>query len=234
MLQRLDPHFDPSQLKLLVYDLDGTLVDAFEDIWAGVNHAMRSAGLPELPFEQVKSYVGDGAQVLIERCLGDCHAQHFDTIFPVFRAFYSENPNPRAHPYPGVVATLPALRARGLRQAVLSNKPHEVTLLTCNNLGLTPLLDAIWGEEAGRPRKPSAAALELVMRHFGVAPHETAMVGDGPADHAVARAAGCPMLAVTYGLLPREQILALRPAALLNEFTDLQVLFSPATAASSA
>jgi len=211
-------------LRLIVYDLDGTLVDAFEDIWIGVNHALRQFGLPELPYAQVKSYVGDGARMLIRRCLGEAHADRFDEVYPAYRAYYAEHPVDKAHPYPGVAETLQKVRALGLRQAILTNKPDEVSLLTCARLGLDGLVDGIWGEQPGRPRKPDPDSLLQVARHFGFALGQCALVGDGPADHKVAHAAGVRMFAVSYGLLSRAQAEALRPAAVLDSIGELVAL----------
>jgi phosphoglycolate phosphatase len=221
-LTRLELH--SAAIKLIVYDLDGTLVDAFEDIWDGVNHALRRFGLPELSYETVKNYVGDGARMLIRRCLGESHAARFDEVYHAYRTYYAAHPVAKAHPYPGALETLDRLRGLGYRQAVLTNKPDEVSRQTCERLGVARRVDEIWGERPGSPRKPEAESLLRVVRHFGLIPAAAVLVGDGPADHKVATAAGVSMIAVTYGLLTRQQALALRPAAVLDKIEELTEL----------
>lgn len=209
------------QLKLIVYDLDGTLVDAFEDIWTGINHALRRHGLPELPYETVRGYVGDGARMLVRRCLGEEHADRFDDVYPDYLDYYLSNPARQVHTYDGVLETLEQVRAMGLQQAILTNKPHEVTVQTARTLGLSERVDGVWGERPEHPRKPHAEALLQVTEHFGIGAAECVMVGDGPADHKVALAAGARFLGVTYGLLTKQQLQALRPDAIFDKFPEL-------------
>ncbi len=216
------PQADFSNIKLVIYDLDGTLVDAFEDIWLGVNHALRIHRLAELPFDLVKSYVGDGPRMLIRRCLGELHAGQFDPVYQSYRSYYSANPTQKASVYPGTIATLTRLREQGCQQAILTNKPEEVTLQTCENLGLSALVDGIWGERPERPRKPDPQALLLVANHFGVVPEECVLIGDGLPDFQVARAAGAKSILVTYGLQTRQQAETLQPDAVIDAFDELQ------------
>lgn len=227
MLTLLDPTLDPARLTLIVYDLDGTLVDAFEDIWSGVNHALGAHGLAALPYATVRSYVGDGARMLIRRCVGQEHQDRYEDVYHFYRSYYEAHPVDRAHTYPGALEMLGRLRARGLRQAVLSNKPDEVTRQACEHLGLARLLDGLWGEHPGRPRKPDARSLQTVMEHFAAVPGETLFVGDGPADCAVASAAGVRFVAVTYGLLSRAQLEPLRPGAIVDALDELRDFLAP-------
>lgn len=212
---------DPAALELIVYDLDGTLVDAFEDIWIGVNHALAQYGLPQLPFATVKSHVGDGARMLIRRCLGEAHADRFDEVYTTYRKFYADHPVDKARLYPGALATLAELRARGYRQAILTNKPDEVARQVCRQLALAEAVDGIWGERPESPRKPDAESLLEVVRHFGVEPARCAVVGDGAADHKVAHGAGAKMIGVTYGLLNCEQVLERHPSAVIDSLDEL-------------
>lgn len=207
--------------KLVIYDLDGTLVDAFQDIANAVNHAMGLCGLPALTFEQVKSKVGDGVKVLLERALGEANAHRLDEILPLFLDNYKDHSSDFAHLYPGVAETLAAIRKAGIPQAILTNKPQPVTDACCAKLGLDGLVDAIWGERPEVPRKPDPAAIEQVFRHFGVKPSECLMVGDGPADFHVARNGGTRVTMVTWGQSTREQIAALEPETTIERMEDL-------------
>lgn len=221
MLTQLDPAFDPTAIRLIVYDLDGTLVDAFEDIWSGVNHALRAHSLAELSYATVRSYVGDGARMLIRRCLGEDHQDIFEPVYNHYRNYYGAHPIDRAHPYPGVLETLERLRSRGLKQAILTNKPDEVSHQVCQALGLAERLDGIWGELPNQPRKPDARSLHVVLEQFGAAAGECLFIGDGPADAEVSRATGVRQVAVTYGLLTRAQLEAFQPAAIIDALPEL-------------
>lgn len=228
MLTILDPSLDLTPIRLIAYDLDGTLVDAFEDIWTGVNAALREHGLAELPYATVKSYVGDGARMLIRRSIGEAHQDRFEEVYHFYRRYYDAHPVDRAHPYPGALETLERMREMGLRQAILTNKPDEVTRQICAKMGIAARLDGIWGERPGSPRKPEARSLEVVLEHFGVEASECLFVGDGPADNAVGRATGAPVAAVSYGLLSRAQWASMEPAVIIDSLPELAGLFSHA------
>lgn len=228
MLTLLNPALDVTKIRLIAYDLDGTLVDAFEDIWLGVNVALREHGLPELPYPTVRSYVGDGARMLIRRCVGEAHQDRFEEVYQFYRRYYEAHPVDRARPYPGALETLERLRGLGLRQAILTNKPDEVTRQICAHMGLAARLDGIWGERPGSPRKPEAQSLQLVLEHFAVEPSECLFVGDGPADLAVGRVTGAPVAAVSYGLLSRSQWEKMQPAAIIDTLPELLEWFTRA------
>lgn len=223
----------PPAARLIIYDLDGTLVDAFEDIAAGVNHALAAHGLPTLTIAQVRRHVGEGAAMLIRGCLGEVGGGHlFEQVYPAYRAYYAAHPVDCARPYPGVPETLTRLRALGLKQAVLTNKPDEVSRQICDKLGLTALLDGVWGERPDRARKPEAEALLAVARHFGVGAGECVMVGDGPADLRVARAAGARVIGATWGILSVEQLASYQPEAMIDQFPQLLALLAASAAIS--
>ncbi len=195
-------------LSLVLYDLDGTLVDAFEDIAAALNHGLREAGLDEQPIERVRAWVGDGILRLVERAAGPGNRNRAREIVPAVRAYYNAHATRTARLYPGVKATLRRLRVSGLRQAILTNKPHDVALTSCDRLGLTPLVDAIQGETSGAPLKPDPRSARRLIRRLKATPAGTVMVGDGPADLALAKAAGIAMIGCAWGTTPRQRLLA--------------------------
>ena len=210
-----------SDVKLVVFDLDGTLVDAFADIALLLNQALRHWGYPEHPVETVKSFVGDGASVLLRRALGEAGTTQFDEIYPWYRALYEANHGNTVTVYPGAAETLSTLKVRGIKVAVLTNKPHGVTGSLLSKVGLSGLIEEFWGQVDGSPQKPDAEALLQVARFFDVEPGEVVMVGDGPADLAVARHAGARAVAVTFGQLSRTQVQALRPDAVIDSLSEL-------------
>jgi phosphoglycolate phosphatase len=219
--------FNLHDAQLVVYDLDGTLIDAFADIWTCMNRALTDCGLPELPLERVKAGVGDGALNLARRCLGEAHARHVDRVYERYMHHYTADPAAEARVYPGVLETLDRVRALGLHQAVLTNKPSSVAAASCTRLGIAQRVDGIWGEMPGRPLKPDPESLRAVARHFAIPIERTAMVGDYQADHDVARAAGARMIGATWGLFSRERTAALAPDAMIDAMDELPALLRP-------
>lgn len=208
-------------IRLVIYDLDGTLLDAFEDIRAALNHGMESLGLPTHSLAAVKSFVGDGIDALVRRGLGKDHQDLFDKALQLVAGYYEDHPAGAASLYSGVRETLRELGEAGVRQAILTNKPHGIAMDVCESCGLAGLVDAIQGEDEAHPLKPDpAAALEL-MRRFGADSASTIMVGDGGADMRVARAAGILFAGCTWGMHTREEILSMEPDFLLSDIREL-------------
>lgn len=215
-----------SGVRLLVYDLDGTLLDAFRKIWRCADAAFSEARLPVPSFDEVKSSVGDGSRVLIRRLLKSRAPDRFDSVFERFMAHYTSNPASDATLYPDVIDTLRLLRGRSFTQCILTNKPEEVTLPACQTLGLTKWLDGIWGGLPNRPLKPHPDSLNTVLAHFKRAPGECAMIGDYRADYEVAAATGARMIGVTWGLFSREETLKQNPDAIIDSMKQLPALLS--------
>jgi phosphoglycolate phosphatase len=183
----------------VVFDLDGTLVDAFGDIAAAANFLLASRGRPPLTVEQVKRFVGEGVRVLVSRVLDTDDAAEIDAACGVLVEYYRRWPCEKACLYDGVPELLKDLRTAGVKTAVASNKPHPLTELTLNKLGVSHLLDFIHGESPRFPRKPEPDLLRHIMAEAGVEPEETVMVGDSFVDVQFAHAAGVRCLGVAYG-----------------------------------
>jgi phosphoglycolate phosphatase len=193
-------------LKAVLCDLDGTLVDSAEDIRAALNELLaelrlNAVGPDAVGPEEIKGMIGDGVGKLIERALaargGDpAEAPH---LVPRFLALYEPNAARSTRPYPGVPETLRALKARGLRVAVVTNKPETATREILASLDLAALVDVIVGGDTAPERKPHPAPVLLALERLRVTPDDAVMVGDNHHDVAAARAAGVPAIAVTYG-----------------------------------
>jgi len=202
---------------LVLFDLDGTLVDSLPDIAAALNHALRERGLAELSTAVVRTLVGDGVEVLAERALA---RQDAASVAPAVLArevvaHYEAHPCTDTVTYPGIRQMLVALRGRGTRLAVLTNKPGGVARALLAALPIGPLFDAVVGDGDGWPRKPAPEGALALMQRFGATPDRTLMVGDGLPDLAVARAAGCQVAAAAWGYTPRERLAADRPDHLI-------------------
>ncbi len=193
-----------SRVRLVVFDLDGTLVDSAGDLATGINEALArvAPGRPPLSLEVVKSFVGDGAAVLIQRTL-----RHLgldlpkEQVLPVFLECYARHLLDTTLPYPGMLEALNALGDRTL--AVLSNKPGDLSRDLLAGLGMASRFARIWGPDDAGARKPDPAGLRRLLADLGFAAAESAMVGDSGADVAAGRAAGVRTIAVAWGLNPK-------------------------------
>lgn len=209
-------------IKAVLIDLDGTLVDSARDLQSALNAVLREEGLRELGIEEVTSMIGDGAAKLVERAWraagGDMG--RLPAAQGRFLARYERNAANATRPYPGVAATLAALRRAGLRLACVTNKPAGPTHEILRALGLAPYFGAVVGGDTLPVRKPDPGPLLRALALLGSAPHEAVMVGDNVHDVAAARAAGLRSVAVTYGYShgpPAE----LGADALVDAFADI-------------
>jgi phosphoglycolate phosphatase len=202
--------------KLLLFDLDGTLVDSAPDIAAALNAALVDLGQPPHPLSVVTSYVGDGAAKLVARALAPGAEVDQDQLLERFKVRYAADVCVATRPYPGVVDTLARFRAAGTPLAVVTNKPGDLARALLRALALDAFFAEILGDGDGFPRKPSPEiALALCARH-AVAPAQTLLVGDGLPDVRLGRAAGCRVAAVTWGYTPRAALAAEGPDWLVD------------------
>jgi phosphoglycolate phosphatase len=209
------------RLRLLVFDLDGTLVDSVRDLATAVNEALArvAPGTPPLPLEDIRAFVGEGARVLVERSLKRARVDRtVDELLPVFLESYRRHLLDTTRLYPGVLEALD--RMRDVVLAVLTNKPGDLSRRILEDLGVGSRFARIWGPEDARGRKPDPEGLQTLMRELEMDAAETAMVGDSPIDVATGRAAGALTVGVTYGLDP-EALRADPPEILVGDLREL-------------
>jgi phosphoglycolate phosphatase len=209
-------------LKAVLCDLDGTLVDSAEDIRAALNQLMAESGRDPVGPAEIKTMIGDGVGKLIERAVAARGGDPADApgLVPRFLALYEPNAARSTRPYPGVPETLRALKARGLRLAVVTNKPEAATREILGSLGLAALIEVVVAGDTIEQRKPHPAPVLLALHRLGVSPAEAVMVGDNHHDVSAARAAGVRAIAVTYGYshVPHAELGADR---LISSFCEL-------------
>jgi phosphoglycolate phosphatase len=186
-------------LRLLVFDLDGTLVDSKEDLAVAVNVALESFDLPPLPHPMIYSYVGDGATALIRRALPPEKSDLLQEVLDRFLAYYGRHLLDTTRAYPGVVEAL--RKWSGMyRMAVLTNKPLGMTEAILSGLSLAGHFHDVRGGDSFDNKKPHPEGLLRILRQAGVVAAEAMMIGDSRNDVLAGRAAGTVTCGVTYGL----------------------------------
>ena len=200
--------FDPHSIKLVIFDLDGTLIDSRLDLVHSVNAALRHIHRPELPEEVIASYVGDGAPILIQRALG---GEAVDQALvrkglEFFLSYYREHKLDHTTVYDGVREALAAIQRSGngvpRKLAVLTNKPVNPSRAIVDALGLGSYFSQVYGGNSFATKKPEPEGALKLLSEAGVHPEEAAIIGDSHVDVRTGRNAGLWTVAVTYGFAP--------------------------------
>jgi len=194
-------------LRLLVFDLDGTLIDSGADLCASINAMLRHFARPPLPDAVISTYIGDGAVRLVSRSLGDPTDRAFlESAVAYFLDYYREHKLDQTYVYPGVFASLDSLRfepgGAPRSMAVLTNKPVGPSQAICDALGLSPYFFRICGANSFATKKPDPEGLLALLQEAGVTAQETLMIGDSDVDILTARNAGVWSMGCSYGLAP--------------------------------
>jgi phosphoglycolate phosphatase len=197
------PNPAPLAGAVVVFDLDGTLVDSAPDLIATLNLLLRQDGLPELALGDARRLIGQGARRMLERGFeaagAPLPAGRAEALFEQFLAHYGVHLADRSRLFPGAEAALVRLRRAGARLAVCTNKPTSLAKALLEALAVADLFEAIVGPDAAAARKPDPRHLSAAVLAAGGAPAGTVMVGDASPDAAVARAAGAGLVLVGFG-----------------------------------
>lgn len=198
--------FSARAIKLLIFDLDGTLIDSRLDLVHSVNAMLRHLRRPELPDDVIASYIGDGAPVLVRRALGDPkHEGDIKEALEFFLAYYRVHKLDHTHLYPGIKEALNAVRnSDGVRRhmAVLSNKPVVPSRAIVEALGLAEFFIHVYGGNSFPTKKPDPHGVQTILRETNTRPEEAVMIGDSSIDVITGRNAGLWTCGVTYGFAP--------------------------------
>ncbi len=194
------------KITLVIFDLDGTLIDSERDLAASVNAMLRHYGRNELPIEVIGTYIGDGAPMLIRRALGDpTHSEFLQEALNYFLLYYREHKLNNTRLYEGIGEALQQVgQGDGIprKLAVLTNKPVRVSRDILAGLGLADYFAQVYGGNSFETKKPDPLGANTLMREASATPDETVMVGDSGVDVLTARNAGLWSVGVTYGFAP--------------------------------
>jgi phosphoglycolate phosphatase len=207
---------------ILLFDLDGTLIDSVPDLTRALNQVLGERGYEKLTPAEVAPMVGDGVPALVERgfaARGGNIAEAADAL-PRYIAIYEANATDLTRPYPGVPETLAALRHRGYRTAVCTNKLQHASETVLNGLGLAALFDAVAGGDRYPVKKPDKGHLLGLIAELGGTVERAVMIGDSENDAAAAHAAAVPLVIMRYGY-SRTDPAALGADAVLESFSEL-------------
>ena len=193
-----------------IFDLDGTLLDTLGDLAAAVNYAMRTHGMPEHSIDDVRRFVGNGVRKLMERAIPDGETNpQFEATFATFRQYYMQHSLDTTRPYEGIPETLAALKAKGCRLAVVSNKMMAATQELCRHFFPDTIEVAIGeNEAAGIRKKPAPDTVITSLRQLGVEKQNAVYVGDSDVDIQTAANAGLPCISVLWGFRDKDFLIA--------------------------
>src|SRR5215471_20134090 len=220
--------FDPATITLVIFDLDGTLIDSRLDLVHSVNAMLRHVHRPELPDDVIASYVGDGAPMLVRRALGDPDDEEFlRRALDFFLAYYREHKLDFTHVYEGVVPALQAIQnSNGSRRtmAVLTNKPVNPSRAIVDAVGLGEFFVYVYGGNSFVTKKPDPLGANTILEETKTRPEETLIVGDSSNDILTGRNAGLWTCGVTYGFAPHTLTIA-PPDVIVDRPLELAELF---------
>ena len=212
--------------KLVIFDLDGTLLDTVADLAAATNYALREAGFPQHEVEAIRSFVGNGVGKLLERALPEDErtAENAARLRSAFFPYYDSHNADYSAPYPGVRDLLLHLQQKGVQMAVASNKYQVATEKLVAHYFPEIRFVQVLGQREGIPVKPDPSIVFEIMETAGVEKTETLYVGDSGVDMQTALNAGVDAVGVSWGFRSRQELEAFSPQAVIDEAGELLAL----------
>lgn len=212
--------------KMVLIDLDGTLVDSVPDLAWCADEMMQQLDLPVRGEAEVRKWVGNGVERLVRRTLigqldGEPDEDLFARAYPIYLELYAEHACNRSQLYPGVRSGLDRLRSSGLHMGCVTNKAEQFTLIILENLGIRQDFQLVVSGDSLPRKKPDPLPLLHAAQHFGVDPAQATMIGDSVSDVKAARAAGFNIICVNYGYNHGKDIREADPDVVISSFEEL-------------
>ena len=213
--------------KLLIFDLDGTLINSVPDLALAINKMLESLEIGPIPLDTFKSFIGNGAKTLVLRSLNYTHQDNvpqelFDIAFPRFMDLYKANPCEKTLLYPGVKETLEYLKNEGYKMVICTNKPFNFVEPILEKLDIKKYFNNWIGENSLDEKKPSGVPLVHLAKDSNIAIDNCLMIGDSKNDILSATNAKMESVGLSYGYNYDEDITKYNPTVVLNEFTNLK------------
>ncbi|MCU7843605.1 MAG: phosphoglycolate phosphatase [Candidatus Thiodiazotropha sp. (ex Monitilora ramsayi)] len=219
--------------KMILIDVDGTLVDSVPDLAFCVDEMMKQLGRPTHGETKVRDWVGNGVERLVRRALigqlnGEPDEADFQQAYPIFLDLYAENTSQRSLLYPGIREGIDYLKAKGYRLGCVTNKAAQFTLPLLKDLGVHDDFELIVAGDTLPKKKPDPLPLLHAAERLGVLPNEALMIGDSQSDVKAARAAGFQIVCMSYGYNHGEDIRNYNPDAVIDALTEISSLLEDA------
>ncbi|UFS56611.1 phosphoglycolate phosphatase [Comamonadaceae bacterium M7527] len=227
-----------STLKLVMFDLDGTLIETAPEIADAVNDTLTHLGLPSVTLKQVNDWIGHGTHTLLISALADVKQTTTDDIrawdglsnaSTVFNGFYQQRCGTRSNLYPHVRTVLDVLAPKGVRLAVVTNKEGRFTQTVLKAHAMDNVFDMVISGDTLPTKKPNPAAIQHCLDHFGIKPEEAIFIGDSSIDAATAHNAGVRVWLLPYGYNMGEPVSASNPDRVIPDFLPILSLLEPAS-----
>lgn len=207
--------------KMLIFDMDGTILYTLEDLKNATNYALLKHGLPERTLEEVRRFVGNGIHNLIERAVPvGTSEEQIEAVFQTFGIYYKQHCMDTTRPYEGIVELLQAVRARGYLTSVVSNKVDSAVQDLVQDF-FSGLFDYALGEQAGRKKKPAPDSVYDVMRKYELEKDEVVYIGDSDVDFATAKNAEVDCILVEWGFRDRKYLETLGASTFAEKPEDI-------------
>ena len=205
----------------VIFDLDGTLLDTLGDLRDSVNFALEKNDLPKRTTEEIRSFVGNGIRLLIERSVPEnIPLEIVDKCFLDFKDYYKDHSAISTKPYDGIIDLMKKLKSKGVKIAVVSNKA-DFAVKTLMEDYFSGLYDCAYGERAGVPRKPAPDGVFGAISEMGAEAENTVYIGDSEVDVETSKNAKLPCIAVTWGFRDKEVLESLCPEDIVDSPSDI-------------
>ena len=211
-------------MKTCIFDLDGTLTDTLESLAFSVKETLKEMGLPQITTDECRSFVGNGARYLMERSLeaaGDRELSRIEEGMEVYGRIFDENCTYLVTPYEGITETLKQMKDKGIKLAVLSNKPHQQTKKVVERIFGEDVFDCVQGQKEGIARKPDPDGIYRLLEEMQAGREECLYVGDSEVDVETGRNAGVRMVGVSWGFRSREVLRAAGAGTIIDSPEEL-------------
>ena len=207
-------------IDLMIFDLDGTLIDSRYDIINAVNYMLKALGLKEKTFDEIVSYIGTGVRDLVAMSIGKADTGFFDKAFKIFRDYYRGHSVDQTRPYPGVIDILEHFKDK--IKVIITNRDRDFARLTLSLLDLEKYFMDILGGDDQACAKPMACPVNNITAKFGIDRSRILMIGDMDIDIAAGKSAGVFTCGVIYGIGREEDVIKAGPDFIIKELSELK------------